>query len=107
MTKAMDWLAERQILNVKGDWAVQAPNLRPGGWAFQYWNDHYPDVDDTAVVAMALDRAGHSRHRMNIDRAVEWIEGMQSKNGGWGAFDIDNTHYVLNNIPFEIGRAHV
>ncbi len=100
MRRAMDWLAGRQILDVKGDWAEKAPDLRPGGWAFQYWNNHYPDVDDTAVVALALDRAGGARHRENIARATEWILGMQSRNGGWGAFDIDNTHYGLNNIPF-------
>ena len=100
MKSAMDWLVDRQILDVKGDWAVQRPGLRPGGWAFQYWNDHYPDVDDTAVVAMALDRAGDPKYREAIARAEEWIVGMQSKNGGWGAFDADNTHYVLNNIPF-------
>ncbi|MBM3541047.1 MAG: squalene--hopene cyclase, partial [Alphaproteobacteria bacterium] len=98
--KAAAWMADRQILDVKGDWAIQAPNLRPGGWAFQYRNDHYPDVDDTAVVAMALDRAGGGTHRENIARATEWIVGMQSRNGGWGAFDIDNDHQLLNNIPF-------
>ncbi|MFO0996782.1 MAG: squalene--hopene cyclase [Alphaproteobacteria bacterium] len=100
MNSALDWLVGRQILDVKGDWAVRAPDLRPGGWAFQYWNDHYPDVDDTAVVAMALDRAGDPRYRPSIERAKEWIIGMQSRNGGWGAFDIDNTHDLLNNIPF-------
>jgi squalene-hopene/tetraprenyl-beta-curcumene cyclase len=100
MTGALGWLVERQILDVKGDWAVKAPNLRPGGWAFQYWNNHYPDVDDTAVVVMALDRARDPRYRHSIERAKEWVLGMQSRNGGWGAFDIDNTHYILNNIPF-------
>jgi len=100
ISRSCDWMAERQILDVAGDWAVNAPDLRPGGWAFQYRNDHYPDVDDTAVVAMALHRAGDPAHKPNLDRAVEWIIGMQSKNGGWGAFDIDNTHHVLNNIPF-------
>ena len=74
-------------------------NLLPGGWAFQYDNDFYPDVDDTAVVAMFLDKAGYQKKKI-IDRACDWIEGMQSKNGGWGAFDKDNTHHYLNNIPF-------
>ena len=97
---ACDWLKDRQILDVKGDWAVKAPDLRPGGWAFQYGNDHYPDIDDTAVVGMALDRAQNPAYREAIDRAAEWTVGMQSENGGWGAFDIDNDDYYLNHIPF-------
>ncbi|MBM3732798.1 MAG: squalene--hopene cyclase [Acidimicrobiia bacterium] len=100
VARAADWLAERQILDVKGDWAATRPGVRPGGWAFQYRNDHYPDVDDTAVVAMALHRADPEKYRERIARAAEWIVGMQSANGGWGAFDADNTHYVLNHIPF-------
>jgi squalene-hopene/tetraprenyl-beta-curcumene cyclase len=88
---------------MRGDWISQRPNVRPGGWAFQYANAHYPDVDDTAVVAMALDRvqdAGQGDYAGAIDRAREWIVGMQSVNGGWGAFDADNEYYYLNNIPF-------
>lgn len=100
MKKAGEWLRERQVLGVAGDWAVQRPNLRPGGWAFQYRNDFYPDVDDTAVVAMALDRAGEPVSREALDRASEWIVGMQSSNGGWAAFDAENEHYHLNHIPF-------
>jgi len=100
MDKACRWLVERQILDVAGDWAEQRPNLRPGGWAFQYRNDHYPDVDDTAVVGLLLHRVDHERHDEAIKRAAEWIIGMQSKNGGWGAFDADNMNYYLNNIPF-------
>jgi len=97
---ACDWLKDHQILDVKGDWAVKTPDLRPGGWAFQYGNDYYPDVDDTAVVGMALDRAQDPDYREAIDRAAEWIVGMQSSNGGWGAFDIDNDDHYLNHIPF-------
>jgi squalene-hopene/tetraprenyl-beta-curcumene cyclase len=100
VTAATDWLKDRQILDVMGDWAVRAPGVRPGGWAFQYNNDHYPDVDDTAVVVMAMDRLDHDRYKEAIDRAVEWIFGLQSKNGGWGAFDADNEYYYLNHIPF-------
>jgi squalene-hopene/tetraprenyl-beta-curcumene cyclase len=100
VAKALDWLAEREIVDVQGDWAEWRPALRPGGWAFQYANDYYPDVDDTAVVAMALHRADPMRFREALDRTTEWILGMQSKNGGWGAFDADNTHYYLNHIPF-------
>ncbi len=97
---ANDWLASRQVTDVVGDWARQRPGLRPGGWAFQYWNDYYPDVDDTAAVAMALHRADPARYRSELARAAEWVLGMQSRNGGWGAFDAENDHYALNEIPF-------
>jgi squalene-hopene/tetraprenyl-beta-curcumene cyclase len=100
VSAAARWLIEREITTVKGDWAWQAPNLAPGGWAFQYRNDHYPDVDDTAVVALALDRAKVPEAAPALKRAEAWILGMQSKNGGWGAFDIDNDKYYLNHIPF-------
>ena len=94
------WLRERQILEVAGDWAVRRPGLRPGGWAFQYENPHYPDVDDTAVVGMLLHRDGDPASAEAIDRAREWIVGMQSSDGGWGAFEPENTHLYLNHIPF-------
>ncbi len=97
---ANDWLVSKQELDLVGDWSHNRPNVRPGGWAFQYGNAHYPDVDDTAAVVMAIDRAGDPNHRESIDRAVEWVVGMQSENGGWGAFDADNEHYYLNYIPF-------
>ncbi|MEL6997687.1 MAG: squalene--hopene cyclase [Pseudomonadota bacterium] len=97
---ALDWLADKQILDHVGDWAVRRPGLRPGGWAFQYENPDYPDVDDTAVVVMAMHRADSERYAENIDRACEWMAGMQSRNGGWGAFDPENEHYYLNSIPF-------
>jgi squalene-hopene/tetraprenyl-beta-curcumene cyclase len=98
--KGLQWLLPRQILDVRGDWAARRPDLRPGGWAFQYANPHYPDVDDTAVVVMAMDRAAPGEFRASIARAREWILGMQSRNGGWGAFDADNEFHYLNNIPF-------
>jgi squalene-hopene/tetraprenyl-beta-curcumene cyclase len=97
--KACKWLEKKQILGMKGDWIVNNKNLLPGGWAFQYENDFYPDVDDTAVVAMFLDRAGY-QNKKRLERACNWIIGMQSKNGGWGSFDKNNTYYYLNNIPF-------
>ncbi len=96
---ALDWLRPRQVLDVAGDWAEERPGVRPGGWAFQYNNAHYPDLDDTAVVVMAMDRAGVA-DRMPIDRGVEWTVGLQSRNGGWGAFDANNDHDYLNNLPF-------
>ena len=101
--RCLDWLGPKQVLDMRGDWIAQRPDVRPGGWAFQYANAHYPDVDDTAVVAMALDRmqnAGQGGYASAIARAREWIVGMQSVNGGWGAFDADNEYYYLNNIPF-------
>ena len=97
--KACKWLENKQITDVKGDWIVNNKKLKPGGWAFQYNNDFYPDVDDTAVVAMFLDKAGY-KNTKKIKLACDWIVGMQSKNGGWGAFDKDNTYHYLNNIPF-------
>jgi squalene-hopene/tetraprenyl-beta-curcumene cyclase len=98
--RGLDWLVTKQELSVSGDWAVWRPQTRPGGWAFQYANPHYPDVDDTAAVAMALDRFDRTGYGEAIARAAEWIIGMQSKNGGWGAFDADNVYYYLNYIPF-------
>jgi squalene-hopene/tetraprenyl-beta-curcumene cyclase len=104
---ALDWLKPLQVLDVKGDWAARRPDVRPGGWAFQYANPHYPDLDDTAVVAMAMDRADRggltaapNAHTQAIARALEWIEGLQSRNGAWAAFDADNTYHYLNHIPF-------
>jgi len=97
--KACKWLEKKQILKIKGDWIVNNKNLLPGGWAFQYKNDFYPDVDDTAVVAMFLDRAGYQNKKI-LEKACNWIVGMQSDNGGWGSFDKNNTFYYLNNIPF-------
>jgi len=98
--KACDWLRGRQVLDVAGDWAEVRPGVRPGGWAFQYWNDYYPDVDDTAVVVMGLQRADDPEADEAIERGIEWILGMQSENGGWGAFDADNDHDFLQHIPF-------
>jgi len=97
---ACDWLRPRQITEVVGDWAVRRPGLRPGGWAFQYENPYYPDVDDTAVVGMLLHRNGDPAHSEAIARAREWVVGMQSSDGGWGAFEPENTHHYLNHIPF-------
>jgi squalene-hopene/tetraprenyl-beta-curcumene cyclase len=102
--RGLDWLVPKQVLDVRGDWIARRPDIRPGGWAFQYANAHYPDLDDTAVVVMAMDRARAKQKGKEfgeaIERGREWIEGMQSHNGGWAAFDVDNTHYYLNNIPF-------
>jgi squalene-hopene/tetraprenyl-beta-curcumene cyclase len=98
--RGLDWLIPRQELSLAGDWANRRPDVRPGGWAFQYWNAHYPDLDDTAMVAIALDRCDAARYRDAVDRAAEWLVGMRSKSGGWAAFDADNEYYYLNYIPF-------
>jgi len=101
--KALDWLAPLQVTQVVGDWQDQRPGVRPGGWAFQYRNDYYPDLDDTAVVVMAMDRAAGLRGDKDaqaIARGAEWTLGLQSKDGGFGAFDADNDKFYLNNLPF-------
>jgi len=100
IANARAWLRGRQILDVEGDYKAWKPGVRPGGWAFQYNNAHYPDVDDTAVVGMLLDRARDPANGEAVNRAAEWILGLQSRNGGWGAFDADNEYYFLNHIPF-------
>jgi len=103
--RGLGWLLPLQELEVKGDWAERRPEVRPGGWAFQYRNAHYPDLDDTAVVVMARDRARREfaagdRYDEAVSRGAEWTVGLQSRNGGWGAFDADNVDHYLNNIPF-------
>jgi squalene-hopene/tetraprenyl-beta-curcumene cyclase len=104
---SLEWLRPLQVRDRIGDWGASRPAVRPGGWAFQYANPHYPDLDDTAVVVMAMDRASgsigdglHDTYREAIDRGQEWILGLQSSNGGWAAFDADNEYYYLNQIPF-------
>jgi squalene-hopene/tetraprenyl-beta-curcumene cyclase len=102
--RALEWLRPLQILDTRGDWMVRRPDVRPGGWAFQYANPHYPDVDDTAVVVMAMHRVSaldpKIDYRDAVARATEWVIGMQSSNGGWGAFEPENTLLYLNHIPF-------
>jgi squalene-hopene/tetraprenyl-beta-curcumene cyclase len=105
--RGLEWLKPRQILDTVGDWAASRPDVRPGGWAFQCANAHYPDLDDTAVILMAMDRASQrqsagvsSDYKHSIDRGREWVLGLQSRNGGWGAFDADNNYSYLNHIPF-------
>jgi squalene-hopene/tetraprenyl-beta-curcumene cyclase len=128
VARATQWLLHEEV-RVRGDWAAVRPALAPGGWAFEFENDNYPDVDDTAEVALALLRTIElepeqlrraNRHRRQsgdlppaegvqgvrervqdaIDRAVEWVEGMQSESGGWGAFDADNTCALVRALPF-------
>ncbi|MFU8790316.1 MAG: squalene--hopene cyclase [Methylobacter sp.] len=100
LTRAYDWLKSKQLSDEPGDWRISKPDLAGGGWAFQFENPHYPDVDDTAVVAFAMAESNLPQLDESIHRATRWIVGMQSKNGGYGAFDADNTAYYLNEIPF-------
>jgi squalene-hopene/tetraprenyl-beta-curcumene cyclase len=101
---ATDWLLREEI-RVKGDWAVRRPDLPPGGWAFEFANDNYPDIDDTAEVVLALRRVApgypdRSGLESAIDRGVRWVLGMQSSDGGWAAFDADNSQTLCRELPF-------
>ncbi len=103
LDKAGRWLLDQEI-RTKGDWAVDIEDVEPGGWAFEFANENYPDTDDTAEVIIALDQIELSSRQQNkveaIDRGVQWLLAMQSSNGGWGAFDVDNDNELLYEIPF-------
>ncbi len=102
LRRAADWLLAEEV-RMRGDWAVTRPRLEPSGWAFEFANDNYPDIDDTAEVALALLRApaaDREHTRAALQRAVRWLEGMQSDGGGWGAFDADNTRTLVRELPF-------
>jgi squalene-hopene/tetraprenyl-beta-curcumene cyclase len=103
LVRAASWLVDKQIVARYGDWAVKNRSGKPGGWAFEFENAWYPDVDDTAVVAMALAAVDHpqpERVRGAIARAAQWVATMQCRTGGWGAFDVDNDKDWLNRIPY-------
>jgi squalene-hopene/tetraprenyl-beta-curcumene cyclase len=103
LRRAGEWLLAEEV-TVKGDWAVRVPEVEPGGWAFEFANDLYPDVDDAAVVCLALCELGMGEEA--VLRGLAWIDGMQSSNGGWGAFDVDNTSDWIYKIPFfDFGAA--
>jgi len=94
------WLKERQLSDEPGDWRIPCPELEGGGWAFQYSNYYYPDLDDTAMVAWAMHRTGDEAYAAAIKKAAHWVDGMKSKGGGFGSFEVNNTQYYLNYIPF-------
>lgn len=110
LRRAVDWLLAHEV-RTAGDWQVRAPGVEPGGWAFEHANAHYPDVDDTAVVVLLLARLRDDlpdarRIDAATGRAVRWLRAMQSRNGGWGAFDRDNDSRLLADIPFcDFGEA--
>ena len=104
--RGAQWLVDEEI-TVRGDWAVRRPHLAPGGWAFEFENDNYPDTDDTAIVGLALRRALPAEGTAErvaaeaaLGRARDWLTGMQSRNGGWGAFDADNARELCRRLPF-------
>lgn len=100
VTKSFKWLAQKQLLEEPQDWRFNRPQVRSGGWPFQFENSHYPDLDDTAAVAYAMHKSGDESFDSTVQRAAEWICGMQSRNGGFASFDADNDHTYLNEIPF-------
>ncbi len=101
LTRAARWVLGEEIRG-PGDWQVRKPGLAPGGWAFEFDNDNYPDLDDTAEVVLALRRVALPANdaRPAIERGLRWLAGMASKDGGWGAFDADNTRALVNKLPF-------
>lgn len=97
-----DWLLGEEI-TARGDWAIRRPDTPPGGWAFEFENVNYPDVDDTAEVVLALLRVDHpqpARLQAALERATAWLDGMESSEGGWAAFDADNCRELIRNLPF-------
>jgi squalene-hopene/tetraprenyl-beta-curcumene cyclase len=96
---AARWLVAEEVTTI-GDWAVRRPDLAPGGWAFEFANDNYPDIDDTAEVVLALRRAGSATANAACRRGAAWTTGMQSRDGGWGAFDADNDSPLVASLPF-------
>jgi squalene-hopene/tetraprenyl-beta-curcumene cyclase len=102
LQRAAEWMMDRQV-TVPGDWQVKRPGVPPGGWPFQYHNDFYPDLDDSAMVMMALARTeglDAARRERSLARGMAWFMGMQGDDGGWGSFDADNNRLIFNNIPF-------
>ncbi len=103
--RAARWLLQREV-RTKGDWAARRPRIPPSGWAFEFHNDHYPDIDDSAIIVMDLaltrfdDEVSEHARKAAIDRAVAWLVGMQSSNGGWAAFDRNNNSRYLAKLPF-------
>ena len=96
-----DWLIAKEIRR-KGDWSIKRPDTEPSGWAFEFNNEFYPDVDDTAMVLLAFDKikaSDEAKQRACVTRAVNWLLAMQGKDGGWAAFDVDNNWSILSDVP--------
>ena len=102
LRRTADWMLSKEVRS-KGDWSVKRPNTEPSGWAFEFNNDFYPDVDDTAMVLLALEKSRASdaaKQKACEKRAIDWLLAMQGKDGGWAAFDVDNNWKVLSHVPF-------
>jgi squalene-hopene/tetraprenyl-beta-curcumene cyclase len=102
LTRAADWLLSKEVRR-RGDWSVKRPDLEPSGWAFEFANEYYPDIDDTAMVLLALlhAKASDPKRQERVERrAIDWLLGMQSSDGGWAAFDVDCNWGILNSVPF-------
>jgi squalene-hopene/tetraprenyl-beta-curcumene cyclase len=102
LPSAVDWLLAKEVRR-KGDWSVKRPNVEPSGWAFEYSNEFYPDIDDTAMCLLSLSEAqgtDQAAQRATIRRAINWLLAMQSRDGGWAAFDADNNWEFLSQVPF-------
>jgi squalene-hopene/tetraprenyl-beta-curcumene cyclase len=102
LVKCADWILQKQVRK-PGDWKIKNPKGEPGGWYFEFNNEFYPDVDDTAMVCLALSRVEHSNgryQRESVQRAIDWVLSMQCKNGGWASFDKDNDRMVFQYVPF-------
>ncbi len=98
--KAADWLAKKQLTHEPGDWRECCPGFKGGGgWAFQFNSPHYPDIDDTAIAALAILQTQDLNFDLNVDNAAQWLNIMQSKNGGYGAYDVDNTNCIVDASP--------
>ena len=96
------WLLTKEVRH-KGDWSVKRPNVEPSGWYFEFANEFYPDIDDTAQVLLALSHAKASNEAKQsacVRRAIDWLLAMQGSNGGWAAFDVDNDWEFLSSVPF-------
>ena len=107
LIKAGEWIIKKQVVK-RGDWQVKNPGAEPGGWAFEFYNELYPDTDDTAEILIFLNRTEIPDIRWKLsecERAMDWLLSMQSKKGGWGAFDVNNDKEVLNEIPFADHKA--
>ena len=107
LVRAGEWIISKQVTK-RGDWQVKNPNAEPGGWAFEFYNELYPDTDDTAEIMLFLNRVEITDNRWKLSecqRAMDWLLSMQSKSGGWGAFDVDNDKEVLNEVPFADHKA--
>ncbi|MEC7640956.1 MAG: squalene--hopene cyclase [Nitrospinota bacterium] len=107
LVKAGKWILTKQVVK-RGDWQIKNPEAEPGGWAFEFYNEGYPDTDDTAEILLALNRLDIPDVRKKLSecqRALSWLLNMQSKNGGWGAFDTDNNKEILNEVPFADHKA--